>query len=483
MKLLRDLLYKVTLENVIGLTNMAIDTLTYDSRKQMKFGFFVAVKGDVFDGHKFIDQAIEKGAIAILCQDLPETLNPKVTYVTVADSRKALAYVAANYFDHPSAHLSLVGVTGTNGKTSIATMLYYLFKKLGVKSGLISTIVNKIDDIEIETRHTTPDPIALNSLLRQMVDNGCSTCFMEVSSHAMNQERVRGLHFSGGVFTNLTHDHLDYHSSFHDYLLAKKKFFDNLDKTAFALINDDDKYGDKMVTQSQAKVTTYALKTEADYKGKIIESRFDGMLLNIDGEEVWVKLIGGFNAYNMLAVYGVASLLGYEKMDVLKVLSSLNPVEGRFQFLQSSKGVSAIVDYAHTPDALEKVLETIKEIRTGNETVITVVGCGGDRDREKRPIMADIASKFSEQVILTSDNPRSEDPTAIIEEMYAGVDASKKSRVLKITDRKEAIKTACTLARDGDIVLIAGKGHEKYQEINGVRHPFDDMKVLKETFK
>ncbi|HAW51762.1 MAG TPA: UDP-N-acetylmuramoyl-L-alanyl-D-glutamate--2,6-diaminopimelate ligase [Flavobacteriales bacterium] len=483
MKLLRDLLYKVTLENVIGLTNMAIDTLTYDSRKQMKFGLFVAIKGEVFDGHKFIDQAIEKGAIAILCQDLPTTLNPKVTYVTVEDSRKALAYVAANYFDHPSAHLKLIGVTGTNGKTSITTMLFHLFKSLGVKSGLISTIVNKIDEIEIQTQHTTPDPIALNSLLRQMVDNGCSTCFMEVSSHAMNQERVRGLNFSGGVFTNLTHDHLDYHSNFHDYLLAKKKFFDNLDKQAFALINDDDKYGEKMVTQSQAKIKRYALKTEADFKGKLIESRFDGMLLNIDGEEVWVKLIGGFNASNILAVYGVAMLLGYDKTDVLKVISALNPVEGRFQFTRSSGGISAIVDYAHTPDALEKVLETIKEIRTGNETVITVVGCGGDRDREKRPIMAQIASSFSDQVVLTSDNPRSEDPAAIIDEMYAGVDASKKSRVLKITDRKEAIKTACTLARDGDIVLIAGKGHEKYQDIKGVRHPFDDMKVLKEILK
>ena len=483
MKLLRDLLYKVTLENVIGLTNMAIDTLTYDSRKQMKFGFFVAIKGDVFDGHKFIEQAIEKGAIAVLCQDLPEVLNPKITYVTVEDSRKALAYVAANYFDHPSEHLNLIGVTGTNGKTSISTLLYELFKNLGVKSGLISTIVNKIDDIEIQTRHTTPDPIELNSLLKQMVDNGCSTCFMEVSSHAMNQERVRGLHFSGGVFTNLTHDHLDYHSSFHDYLLAKKKFFDNLGKNAFALINDDDKYGDKMVTQSPANIKTYALKTEADFKGKIIENRFDGMLLNIDGEEVWVKLIGGFNASNILAVYGVASLLGYEKMDVLKVISSLNPVEGRFQFLQSSKGFSAIIDYAHTPDALEKVLESIKDIRTGNETVITVLGCGGDRDKEKRPIMAQLACSFSEQVILTSDNPRSEDPNIIIDEMYDGIDAAKKSRVLKISDRKEAIKTACTLARDGDIVLIAGKGHEKYQEINGVKHPFDDMKVLKESFK
>ena len=483
MKLLRDLLYKVTLQNVIGLTNMAIDTLTYDSRKQMKFGFFVAIKGELFDGHKFIDEAIKKGAIAVLCEDLPEKLNPKITYVSVDDSRKALAYVAANYFDHPSESLRVIGVTGTNGKTSIATLLFQLFKNLGVKSGLISTIVNRIDDVEIQTRHTTPDPIELNSLLRQMVDNDCTTCFMEVSSHAMNQERVRGLHFSGGVFTNLTHDHLDYHNNFQDYLLAKKKFFDNLDKNAFALINDDDKYGEKMVTQSQGRTMTYALKTEADFKGKIVESRFDGMLLNIDGEELWVKLIGGFNAYNILAVYAVASILGYEKLDVLKEISSLNPVEGRFQFSQSGKGISAIVDYAHTPDALEKVLETVKEIRTGNETVITVIGCGGDRDKAKRPLMAQIACKFSEQVILTSDNPRSEDPVVIIEEMYDGVDAAQKSRVLKITDRKEAIKTACTIARDGDIVLIAGKGHEKYQEVNGVRHSFDDMKVLKESFK
>ncbi|MEQ9063899.1 MAG: UDP-N-acetylmuramoyl-L-alanyl-D-glutamate--2,6-diaminopimelate ligase [Vicingaceae bacterium] len=483
MKLLRDILYKVKLENVIGLTNMAIETLTFDSRKQMKFGLFVAVRGGLFDGHDFIEQAIEKGAVAILCEDLPEELNQKITYVQVKDARSALADVASNYFDHPSNDIKVIGVTGTNGKTSVVTMLYQLYKKLGKKAGLISTIVNKIDDVEIPSKHTTPDPIEINSLLRQMADNGCSVCFMEVSSHAMSQERARGIHFSGGVFTNLTHDHLDYHKNFNEYLLAKKKFFDGLDKSAFALINDDDKYGEKMVTQSNAKTWTYALKTEADYKVKIVESRFDGMLLNVDNEEVWIKLLGAFNAYNILAVYAVARLLGNDKMDVLKVLSALNPVEGRFQFFRTASGKSAIVDYAHTPDALEKVLETIRAIRTGNESLITVIGCGGDRDKDKRPIMAQIAGDMSDKVILTSDNPRTENPESIIEDMYRGVEADRKTRVIKITDRREAIKAACNLASEGDIILVAGKGHEKYQEINGVRLPFDDLKVLKESIE
>ena len=481
MKLLRDILYKVKLDNVIGQTNMAIESLTFDSRKQMKFGLFVAIRGGQFDGHQFIDQAISKGAVSILCEEIPDERQDKITYVQVEDTRAALADVAANYFDHPSEHLKVIGVTGTNGKTSIATLLHQLFMKLGKKAGLVSTIVNKIGDLDIPSKHTTPDPIAVNSLLRQMADNGCQYCFMEVSSHAMSQDRARGIVFAGGIFTNLTHDHLDYHGNFNEYLMAKKKFFDSLPKEAFALINEDDKHGEKMITQSSARVLTYALKTEADYKGKIVESRFDGMLLNMDGEEVWVKLIGGFNAYNLLAVYAVARILGFEKTDILKVVSALEPVEGRFQFMQSKGGVSAIVDYAHTPDALEKVLDTIRQIRTGNEQLITLVGCGGDRDKEKRPLMAKIAASVSDKVILTSDNPRSEDPLSIIEEMYTGIDADKRARVMKITDRREAIKTACNLAADGDIILVAGKGHEKYQEIKGERQPFDDMKVLKES--
>lgn len=483
MKLLRDLLYTVKLNNVIGLTNMAIESLTFDSRKSMKFGLFIAIKGELSDGHKYIQQAIKKGAIAIVCEDLPEPLDSNITYVQVENSRRALGEIASNYFDHPSADLKIIGITGTNGKTSIATLLHELFRGLGHKVGLISTIVNKIDKLDISTKHTTPDPIQLNSLIRQMVDNDCEYCFMEVSSHAMEQYRVQGIQFAGGVFTNLSHDHLDYHENFNDYLMAKKKLFDQLGQEAFSLVNDDDKHAMKMLANSKAKKETYAINTTADFKGKIIENRFDGMLLNFDGEELWVNLIGGFNASNLLAVYGVAMNFGFEKLEVLKVLSSLSPVEGRFQFIKCPLNISGIVDYAHTPDALEKVLKTIKDIRTGNETVITVIGCGGNRDKAKRPLMADIAVKNSEKVILTSDNPRNEKPEEIIEEMYKGIDAAKKSRVLKIIDRKEAIKTAAALAREGDIVLIAGKGHETYQEIEGVRHPFDDRKILEESFK
>jgi len=483
MKLLRDLLYKVKLDQVSGLTNVAIESLTFDSRKKMKFGLFIAIRGGSFDGHLYIDQAIKKGAIAIVCEDFPEKLHENVAYVKVEDTRLALGEIASNYYDHPSEEIKIIGVTGTNGKTSVATLMYQMIRGLGKKAGLISTIVNRINDLKIPTKHTTPDPIQINSLLRQMVENGCEYCFMEVSSHAMSQHRVNGIKFMGGIYTNLTHDHLDYHHDFDEYLMAKKYFFDSLKKGAFALINDDDEYGVKMVTQTDAKVYTYALKSEADFKGKIIENRFDGMLLNIDMEEVWVKLVGKFNAYNILAVYSAAGILEFEKLDVLKVLSSLNPVEGRFQFFLNQNKITGIIDYAHTPDALEKVLETIKEIRKGNETVITVVGCGGNRDKTKRPIMAKISTKYSEKVILTSDNPRNENPDDIIQEMFEGVDASKKIHVLKITDRKEAIRTACALAREGDIVLIAGKGHEKYQEVNGERFPFNDMKVLKENLK
>jgi len=483
MKLLRDLLYRVKLDQVSGQTNVAVETLTFDSRNKMKFGLFIAIRGGAFDGHKFIGQAIEKGAIAIVCEEFPEEINQKVTYVKVEDARLALGEIASNFYDHPSEEIQIIGITGTNGKTSIATLMHQLIKGLGKKAGLISTIVNRIGDLEIPTKHTTPDPIQLNSLLRQMVNNDCDYCFMEVSSHAVAQHRIKGIKFAGGVFTNLTHDHLDYHKDFNDYLMAKKYFFDSLGKEAFALINDDDKYGEKMASQIEAKLYTYALNTEADFKAKILENRFDGMLVNIDMEEVWIKLIGKFNAYNVLAVYAVASLLHFNKLDILKILSSLNPVEGRFQFLQSQNKISAIIDYAHTPDALQKVLETIKEIRSGKESVITVVGCGGNRDKAKRPLMAEISAKLSDKVILTSDNPRNENPNEIIDEMFEGISISKRPNTLKITDRKEAIRTACALAKEGDIVLVAGKGHEKYQEINGERFPFDDMKVLKETLK
>lgn len=483
MKLLRDLLYKVQLNNVIGPTNMAIESLSFDSRKTMKFGLFVAIRGGEFDGHQFIDKAVEKGAVAVVCEDIPENRNPKITYASVANSRAALGEIASNYFDHPTEKLKIIGITGTNGKTSIATLLYQLFRNLGHKSGLISTIINKINDLDVDTKYTTPDPIMLHSLFSQMVNNGCKYCFMEVSSHALTQYRVEGVRFTGGVFTNLSHDHLDYHKGFKEYLLAKKTFFDGLGKEAFALINDDDQNGEKMVTQTDAKVFTYALKTEADFKAKIMEFRLDGMTLNMDGEEVWVKLIGQFNVYNLLAVYAVARILGFEKMDVLKVLSNLNPVEGRFQFIRSNNNISGIVDYAHTPDALQKVLETISDLRTGNEKVITVVGCGGNRDREKRPLMAEIACNASDKIILTSDNPRNEDPETIIEDMTKGIPANKTSSVLKIADRREAIRTAIALAGEGDIILVAGKGHEKYQEVKGVRHAFDDMKILKEILK
>lgn len=483
MKLLRDLLYKVKLDEVSGLTNIAIENITFDSRKQLKFGLFIAVSGTESDGHGYIDQAIDKGAIAVVCERMPSKLNPKVSYVRVHDSRLALGIIADNFYNHPSEQIRVIGITGTNGKTSIATLLYQMVRMMGQNAGLISTIVNRINDVEIPAKHTTPDPLTLNSLLRQMADNDCGYCFMEVSSHAMSQHRTIGIRFTGGIFTNLTHDHLDYHSSFNDYLAAKKMFFDGLPPEAFALTNDDDKYGEQMVSRTKARKYTYAIRTEADFRAKISESRFDGMLLSFDGEEVWVKLIGRFNAWNLLAVYAAARILGLEKIEVLKTLSSLNPVEGRFQFIRNKENISGIVDYAHTPDALQKVLETIKEIRSGNEVLITIVGCGGNRDKAKRPLMAEIAARFSEKVILTSDNPRSEKAEDIIEDMFAGIDAGRKKRALKISDRKEAIRTACAMARNGDIILVAGKGHEKYQEIGGEKFPFDDMKILKESLK
>ncbi|MFI5140930.1 MAG: UDP-N-acetylmuramoyl-L-alanyl-D-glutamate--2,6-diaminopimelate ligase [Bacteroidia bacterium] len=483
MRLLTDILYKAGLEEIIGTTNVAVSSITFDSRKVKKDSLFIAVKGTAVDGHNFIAQAIETGAIAIVCEELPSTQLENITYVKVKNANYALGIIAANFYDNPSQKLKLVGVTGTNGKTTTATLLYNLFKSLGYTVGLLSTVKNKINNEELVATHTTPDAISLNELLNKMLEKGCQYVFMEVSSHAIVQHRVTGITFAGGVFTNITHDHLDYHKTFDEYIKAKKTFFDNLPEEAFALTNKDDANGMVMLQNTKATRVTYALKSPADHKCRIVENHLNGLLLNIDNKEVWVKLIGMFNAYNVLAVYSVAVLLKQDATNILTALSTLNSVEGRFQYLKSETGIIGIVDYAHTPDALKNVLETIKGIRTGNEQVVTLAGCGGDRDAAKRPIMAKIACQFSNKVILTSDNPRSEDPEEILNQMQKGIDPVDAKKTLRITDRKEAIKTACSLAKPGDIILIAGKGHEKYQEIKGVKHPFDDFEILKETLK
>lgn len=483
MKLLKDILYKAGLIEVDGSTNVAITSISFDSRKIEKDSLFVAVKGTLSDGHKYIDETIAKGAIAILCEDVPKVLNEKVTYIKVNDTTVALGIIAANFYDNPSEKLKLIGVTGTNGKTTTVTLLFNLFKKLGYKVGLLSTVKNQINNDVLEATHTTPDAIQLNALLRQMVEKGCTHCFMEVSSHAVVQNRISAIHFAGGVFTNITHDHLDYHKTFDEYIKAKKKFFDGLGTDAFVLTNKDDANGDIMLQNTKASKRTYSLRTMADFKCKVVENQFSGLHLNIDNQEVWSKLIGSFNAYNLLAVYATAILLKEDKTNVLTTLSTLSSVEGRFQYVRTVNGVIGIVDYAHTPDALINVLKTIKDIRTGNEKVITVVGCGGDRDAAKRPIMARIAGDLSNKVILTSDNPRSEDPDAILKEMQAGIDAVNYKKTVSIADRAEAIKTACSYANPGDIILVAGKGHEKYQEIKGVKYEFDDMQVLQENLK
>ncbi len=483
MKLLKDILYKAGIIEVVGSTNIAITALSFDSRKIEKDSLFIAIKGTLSDGHKYIDDTISKGAIAILCEEIPVNQNEKVTYIKVKDTSAALGIIAGNFYDNPSEKIKLVGVTGTNGKTTTVTLLFTLFKKLGYKVGLLSTVKNQINNDVIPATHTTPDAIQLNAMLRQMNDKGCTHCFMEVSSHAVVQNRIAGIHFTGAVFTNITHDHLDYHKTFDEYIKAKKRFFDGLGSDAFALTNRDDVNGEVMLQNTKATKRSYSLRSMADFKCKVIENQFSGLLLNIDNQEVWSKLIGSFNAYNLLAVYATAVLLKEDKTNVLTTLSTLSSVEGRFQYIRSSNGVVGIVDYAHTPDALQNVLKTINDIRTGNEQVITVVGCGGDRDAAKRPVMAKIACDMSNKVILTSDNPRSEEPEAIIKEMQTGVDAVNYKKTISITDRSEAIKTACSYANDGDIILIAGKGHEKYQEIKGVKHPFDDMEVLQENLK
>lgn len=483
MKLLKDILYKAGLVDVEGSTNVAVTSVTADSRKVEKHGLFVAVRGASSDGHHYIEQAVKTGAIAIVCEEFPEEKNDKVTYVRVKNSSAALGYIASNFFDNPSTKLKLVGVTGTNGKTTTVTLLFNLFKTLGYNAGLLSTVKNQVNNEVIPSTHTTPDAVQLNYLLKQMVEKGCAYCFMEVSSHAVVQHRITGVEFAGAVFTNITHDHLDYHKTFSEYIKAKKGFFDQLPEEAFALSNKDDAHWDIMLQNTKAKKYSYSLKTVADFRCRIVENQFSGLMLNIDGQELWSKLIGTFNAYNILAVYAAAVLLKEDKLNVLTTISNLNAVEGRFQYLRNDSNITGIVDYAHTPDALSNVLKTIKDIRTGNEKVITVVGCGGDRDAAKRPVMAKIACELSDKVILTSDNPRSEDPEAIIKQMQQGVDPVNYKKTLSITDRREAIRTACSLANPGDIILVAGKGHEKYQEIKGVKHPFDDMQVLGENLK
>lgn len=483
MRLLTDILYKAGLEEIIGTTNVAVPCITFDSRKIKKDCLFIAVRGTAVDGHAFIDKAIESGAIAIVCEEIPAERQENISYIKVKDAHYALGIIASNFYDNPSQKLKLVGVTGTNGKTTTVTLLYNLFKSLGYTVGLLSTVKNKIQNEEIPATHTTPDAISLNELLSKMVEKGCQYAFMEVSSHAIVQHRVTGITFAGGVFTNITHDHLDYHKTFNEYIKAKKMFFDNLGEDAFALTNKDDANGLVMLQNTKAHRVTYALKSPADHKCRIVENHLNGLLLNIDSKEVWVKLIGSFNAYNVLAVYTAAVLLKQDAVNVLTALSTLNSVEGRFQYLKSDGGIIGIVDYAHTPDAIKNVLETIKDIRTGNEQVITLVGCGGDRDAAKRPVMAHIACQLSNKVILTSDNPRSEDPEEILNQMQQGVDPVDAKKTLRISDRKEAIRTACSLAKQGDIILVAGKGHEKYQEIKGVKHPFDDFEILKETLK
>ncbi len=480
MKTVKELIASLSAVQVIGNLDATVRALTSDSRKAGADVLFAALKGTKVDGHDFVAQVAATGCEVVLVER-PMDLPASVTQIVVADTAEALGFVAHAFYNHPSTQLTLVGVTGTNGKTTTTTLLFNLYRKLGYHVGLISTVVNRIGDEVIPSTHTTPDPIALNHLLAQMVESGCSYCFMEVSSHAVVQHRIAGLQFKGAAFTNITHDHLDYHGTFKEYIKAKKGFFDGLSKDAFALVNVDDKNGLIMTQNTAAKVSTYALKTAADFKVKVLENSFTGLLLTINGTELWSRLIGDFNAYNLALVYGVSQLLGSDSTEVLTVLSQLESVDGRFEFIRHNN-ITSIVDYAHTPDALENVLTTIQTLRTRNESVITVVGCGGDRDAMKRPEMARIACDLSDKVILTSDNPRTEDPQAIINDMEKGVEAHQTRKVLSILDRKQAIKTAVSFAQPGDIILVAGKGHEKYQEINGVRHDFDDLAILNEFF-
>ena len=478
---LQELLYKVSFLKIIGTTNVEVIDIAFDSRKVKLDYLFVALKGTQSDGHSYISQAIKSGAKVIVLEDIPNNLDDNITYIKVEDSNIALGIIAANFYDTPSEKIKLVGVTGTNGKTTIVSLLTQLFSLMNVKVGMISTIHNKIIDKIIPSTHTTPDALQINFLLNEMIVQGCEYCFMEVSSHAISQGRISSVNFTGAVFTNLTQDHLDYHNSFAEYRDVKKSFFDVLPKSAFALTNKDDKNGMKMLEGTKAQQYTYSLKSVSNYKCRVIENHFEGMLLNINKVDVWIKLFGDFNAYNMLSVYAVANQFAFEDNEVLAALSMLTSPEGRFQYLQSEEKITAIVDYAHTDDALKNVLTTVNNMRTNTEQLITVLGCGGDRDKTKRPLMSAVACNLSSQVILTSDNPRSENPDTIIDDMMQGLDPVQKKKVLVIIDRKQAIKTACRLANSNDIVLVAGKGHEKYQEINGEKFPFDDIEELKQS--
>lgn len=487
MKELKDILYKVPLHTVVGSTAVPVAALSFDSRQVEADSLFFAVRGTQVDGHQFIAQAIEKGAKSIVCEQIPDDTQEGITYVQVENAAKALGIAAGNYYDHPSARMKVVAITGTNGKTTVVTLLHQLFMKLGYNTGLLSTVVNKINDTPVAATHTTPDALQMHSLLAKMVQAGCTHCFMEASSHAIVQHRITGLQLTGAVFTNITHDHLDYHKTFEEYIKSKKMLFDNLPSSAFALVNVDDRRGKIMLQNTKAAKKTFALKSVADFKAKVLTNALQGLELEIGDMEkparqAWFKLIGDFNAYNLLAAYGVALSLGEEEEEVLTQLSDVQPATGRFEQIISPEGVVAIVDYAHTPDALKNVLETIQKVRTKNEQVISVVGCGGDRDKAKRPKMAAVAAQLSDKVILTSDNPRSEDPEQIIRDMQQGVGVAQSKKVLTITDRREAIRAACMMAGKNDIVLVAGKGHETYQEIKGVKYDFDDKKVIAEIF-
>lgn len=482
--LLQEILYKTSMQSVAGATDIAVTGISIDSRTVEPGYVFVALKGVAVDGHQFIDKAIQSGALAIVCETLPGNIAQGITYVQVENSAAAAGTMAHNFYGRPSSQVKLVGVTGTNGKTTVATLLYQLFSGLGYKSGLLSTVQNHIGNKVITATHTTPDAVQLNQLLAQMVDEGCAYVFMEVSSHAIDQHRIEGLEFAGGIFTNISHDHLDYHKTFDEYIRVKKQFFDGLPKSAFAITNIDDKRGTVMVQNTTATVKTYSLKAVSDFKGRILDNSIMGLHMLVDEQEVHFRLIGSFNAHNLLAVYGAAICLGQDKYEVLQTLSTLSGAEGRFEYtISPNEKVLAIIDYAHTPDALLNVLATIKKLKKGFEQVITVAGCGGNRDKTKRPVMAEVACEYSDRVILTSDNPRFEDAAEIIRDMEAGVPAGAKRKCISITDRREAIKTAVSLANKEDIILVAGKGHEKYQEINGIKHHFDDKEVVQEIFE
>ncbi|MBS1586744.1 MAG: UDP-N-acetylmuramoyl-L-alanyl-D-glutamate--2,6-diaminopimelate ligase [Bacteroidetes bacterium] len=484
MPALKDILTRVTIQATEGDTSVQVSSLCIDSRKVQEGSAFIAVRGTVTDGHEFISKAEELGAVAIVCEAMPTDRKAGVVYVQVKDSAAAAGLMASEFYGNPSHKMKVVGVTGTNGKTTCATLLYQLYEAMGHKCGLISTVQNRIHDIAEVSTHTTPDPISIQALLSRMVNAGCEYAFMEVSSHAIHQRRIEGLEFTGAMFTNITHDHLDYHKTFDEYIRVKKSFFDNLPTTAFALTNADDKRGMVMLQNTKATKNSYSLKMPATIKGKVLENNLTGLVMMVDNQEAHFRMIGTFNAYNLLAVYGAATLLGADKMQVLSVLSSLHGAPGRFEtYMSPNDKILGIVDYAHTPDALINVLATIKQLRTGGQNIITVVGCGGDRDKTKRPIMAEVACEHSDKAILTSDNPRTEDPEGILNEMEAGLSMAQKRKMLRITDRKEAIKTAVALAMPDDILLVAGKGHETYQEVNGVKHHFDDREVLTEAFK